>query len=140
MSTDAPDATRGHCLCGAVRLRAALPARWVAHCHCTMCQRAHGAGVVTWAGFDEARVLIDDPQQQLRWYASSAEARRAHCARCGTPIAFASSRWPGELHLARALLDQALSQPPSAHVFHDTHVGWLALGDSLPRHAGTGDD
>ena len=88
------DTTLGHCLCGAVQLRAALPARWVAHCHCTMCQRAHGAGVVTWAGFDEHRVHIDDPQQQLRWYASSAEARRAHCARCGTPIAFASSRWP----------------------------------------------
>ncbi|MBQ0958976.1 GFA family protein [Ideonella sp. 4Y11] len=129
--------TRGHCLCGAVQLQAPLPARWVAHCHCTMCQRAHGAGVVTWAGFDEAAVQVDDAQGQLRWYASSPEARRAHCGRCGTPMLFASSRWPGELHLARALLDEALTQPPAAHVFHDTHVDWLMLGDTLPRHAAT---
>ncbi|MBN8489539.1 MAG: GFA family protein [Burkholderiales bacterium] len=129
--------SRGHCLCGAVQLQVRLPARWVAHCHCTMCQRAHGAGVVTWAGFDEAAVQVGDAHGQLRWYASSPEAHRAHCGRCGTPMLFTSSRWPGELHVARALLDHALTQPPAAHVFHDSHVDWLVLGDDLPRHAAT---
>lgn len=40
---------RGSCLCGAVRFRASLPCKWVAHCHCTCCRRAHGAPLVTLA-------------------------------------------------------------------------------------------
>ena len=37
----------GKCLCGAVRFRMRFPSKWVAHCHCTMCRRAHGAAFVT---------------------------------------------------------------------------------------------
>ena len=57
---------RGHCLCGAVRFAAQLPSRWVAHCHCSRCQRAHGAGFVTWAGFEVSRVTITDLTDALR--------------------------------------------------------------------------
>lgn len=64
------EAARGSCLCGAVRFTARLPSRWVAHCHCTRCQRAHGAAFVTWVGLDEATVAIDDAQGALRWHAS----------------------------------------------------------------------
>ncbi len=39
----------GGCLCGVVRYRIALPPLWVAHCHCSICRRAQGAGFVTWA-------------------------------------------------------------------------------------------
>ena len=38
----------GGCLCGAVRFSLELPSKWCAHCHCSMCRRAHGAGYVTW--------------------------------------------------------------------------------------------
>ena len=56
------DTTRGACLCGDLAFEATLPSKWVAHCHCTLCQRAHGAPVVTWVGFDENQARIDDPQ------------------------------------------------------------------------------
>ena len=39
----------GGCLCGAVRFTAKLPSKWCAHCHCSLCRKAHGAGYVTWA-------------------------------------------------------------------------------------------
>lgn len=125
--------THGSCLCGAVHVTARLPAKWVAHCHCTYCRRAHAAPFVTWAGFENDQVTIDDPRTQLRWYESSRGARRASCARCGSPMLFTSERWPGETHIARALLDDALSQEPSAHVFYETHVSWLEVNDDLPK-------
>ena len=133
--TDAKSPTTAHggCLCGAVRWRAALPALWSAHCHCTICQRAHGAGVVTWVGVREDGFAIDDPHAAFRSYASSPGAQRGFCARCGAPFLFRSSRWPGEVHLARASFATALPLAPQGHVFHDTHVDWLQLGDALPR-------
>ena len=35
--------SRGSCFCGAVQFSVALLSKWVGHCHCTRCQRAHGA-------------------------------------------------------------------------------------------------
>lgn len=131
-------ACHGACLCGAVRITAALPSKWVAHCHCSLCRRAHGAAFVTWAGFAEANVRIDDPEGRLRWYASSPGARRGSCAHCGTPMLFTADRWPGEVHIARALLDDAVDKPPAAHVFYETHVPWLDVADGLPKKCSTG--
>ena len=116
-----------------MRLQARLPSKWVAHCHCTWCRRAHGAAFVTWAGFADEQVRIADPEQRLRWYTSSPGARRGSCSNCGTPMLFTSTRWPGETHIARALLDEHLDQAPAAHVFYDTHVPWLAVRDDLPK-------
>ena len=45
---------------------------------------------------------------------------------------FRSERWPGELHVARALFTDPLDREPQAHVFHETHVPWLTLVDDLP--------
>lgn len=43
----------GQCLCGEVHFQARLPSKWVAHCHCTQCQRSGGSAFVTWVGMDE---------------------------------------------------------------------------------------
>lgn len=131
-----PPPARGSCLCGAVRFAAAPPPKWVAHCHCTRCQRAHGAAFVTWAGFEAGQVALDDAAGALRWFESDAGGSRAFCGRCGSPMFFRSPRWAGELHVARALFTDPPGGEPSAHAFYDTHVGWVTLGDDLPKKAG----
>lgn len=125
--------THGSCLCGAVRFTATLPSRWVAHCHCSYCRRAHGAAFVTWVGMDEAAVQIDDSRGALRWNESSPGARRGFCGQCGSPIFFQGARWPGEMHVARALFNGPVDREPQMHAYWDTHVTWVALDDSLPR-------
>lgn len=124
---------RASCLCGQVRLRATLPSKWVAHCHCSYCRRAHGAAFVTWVGFASDRLVIEAEGRQPHWYESSPGARRGFCANCGTPMLFTSTRWPGEVHVARALIAEPLDREPSAHVFWDTHVPWLEVNDALPK-------
>ncbi len=123
----------GSCLCGAVRFRATLPTKWVAHCHCTYCRRAHGAPFVTWAGFAADQVLVEQDEQQPAWYESSPGARRAFCPKCGSPMFFESTRWPGEVHVARALIEGSVDRAPSAHVFFESHVPWLEVNDNLPK-------
>lgn len=129
-----PAVARGQCLCGGVRFAATLPSRWVAHCHCSFCRRAHGAPLVTWAGFEQGQVQIDPDGLAPTWFASSPGAARGFCPRCGSPMFFRSQRWPDEMHVARALFSDALDREPAMHVFHASHVPWLTVNDGLPRH------
>lgn len=129
------------CLCGGITITATLPSLWLAHCHCSQCQRAHGAAFVTWIGMRAEGCQVHDDTLLLRWYASSAAAERGFCSRCGSSLAFRSTRWPGELHLAVANLTSVPDRMPQAHVFWDTHVDWVALADDgLPRKSSSDSD
>lgn len=127
-----PDSARGSCLCGAVRFTAKLPSRWVAHCHCSRCRRAHGAAFVTWVGLDEGDLTIDDGQGALRWHRSDLGGSGGFCGACGSPMFFRGARWPGEIHVARALFTDPLDREPQLHAYYDTHVSWVTLADQLP--------
>jgi len=124
--------SRGSCLCETVSFTAHFPSLWVAHCHCTRCQRAHGAAFVTWAGFPESQVEVEG-RGELRWFVTSEGGSRGFCGTCGSPMFFKSERWPGELHIARALFHDAIDRDPQAHVFYETHVPWTLACDELPK-------
>lgn len=124
----------GGCLCGAVRFRVGLPSRWVAHCHCRMCQRAHGAAFVTWVSVEAASLALQEGAgAALAWHGSSPGAARGFCRRCGSPMLFRSEAWPAELHVAAAALDDGPDRPPQVHAFWDTHVAWTRADPDLPR-------
>jgi hypothetical protein len=124
----------GGCLCGAVRYRIGVPPLWVAHCHCSMCRRAQGAAFVTWVGTAEARFSLESGADALRSYRSSPLATRSFCGQCGTPLLFQSSRWPGEVHVTLATLDDASGLAPQAHAYWGGHVDWLGWdGGVLPK-------
>jgi hypothetical protein len=133
-SRGAQAARTGGCLCGGVRYRLDRAPLWVAHCHCSMCRRAQGAGFVTWAGFAEAALSLDAGDDLLSRYQSSAAAERSFCRRCGTPLFFQSSRWPGEIHVTLASLDSAEGLEPQAHAYWSSRVPWLDWdGGELPK-------
>jgi hypothetical protein len=123
----------GSCLCGALLFTAQLPTLWVAHCHCTLCQKNAGAAFVTWAGFNEQNVQIDDSNKSLIWYSATENAFRGFCNQCGSTLFFKSERWPGELHIPVVNIQQALDRDPQLHVNWDSHQPWLHLNDDLPK-------
>jgi hypothetical protein len=75
-------------------------------------------------------------EDELQWYHSTEEARRGFCSRCGSTLFFESSRWPDEVHIARAFVGE-LDREPAAHVFFDTRVEWVELGDDLKKLGGS---
>lgn len=123
----------GRCLCGAVRFRAAGPSLFVAHCHCSWCRRAHGAAFVTWLGVREDGFELVGGEATVRWYQSTEASRRGFCAQCGTTLFYTSTLSPGEVHIARALVEGPVDREPQGHVFADHAVAWVTLGDDLPR-------
>ena len=123
------------CLCGEITLAAALPSLWVAHCHCSLCRRAHGAAFVTWVGMDDTRCVIGDAKRSLRWYESTPGAERGFCGHCGAMMFFRSERWPGELHIALAHFTTPVDRAPQVHAYWQDHVEWANVdpNDGLRR-------
>jgi hypothetical protein len=124
----------GGCFCGSVRYSFAGEPLWVAHCHCSMCRRAQGAGFVTWVGVDAARFELLAGAGSLNRYRSSPAATRSFCSNCGTPLFFESSRWPGQVHLTLATLDSDEGLEPQAHAYWSSRAHWADWsGRDLPR-------
>lgn len=129
-----PDA-QSDCLCGAVRFELTWPSKWVAHCHCTLCRRAHGAAFVTWIGMPQDQCRIVDDARHVQWYESTPGAERGFCSRCGSTLFFRSQRWPGELHVTLANLDGSADRAPMVHAYWDRRVAWTSVDahDGLKR-------
>jgi len=89
-----------------------------------MCRRAQGAGFVTWVGAAEASFVLESGRDRLARFKSSAAATRSFCSRCGTPLFFQSTRWPGEIHVTLASLDSCDGIEPQAHVYWSSRAPW----------------
>jgi hypothetical protein len=131
------DVITGACLCEGVRFEVTPPTKWCAHCHCSMCRRAHGASVVTWFGARSQSLRLLAGPDLLKWYQSSPQARRGFCSHCGSMLFFEGERWPGETHVARASVPGRIDREPAAHVYFDVHVDWLQFNDSLRKLGGS---
>lgn len=126
----------GRCLCGQVTFVWEGAPLWVAHCHCESCRRATASPFTTFVGLPAAAVRFTGAAP--RAYASSPGVIRRFCGACGSQVAFESARWPGEVHLYAALLDDPEAVTPQQHVNCAEQLSWIALADGLPRAPGVG--
>ena len=123
--------SEGGCSCGAVRYRFAGAPKWTSHCHCSDCRRTAGAPFVTYIGLQAPQVTWrgDAPVR----YHSSPGVTRSFCGTCGTPLTYEGERWPGEVHIFAATLDDPGVISPQAHVYVGQKLPWVHLSDGLPR-------
>ena len=126
----------GGCLCGAVRFEVEGPLERVAHCHCSICRRAHGAGFVTWVVLPRERFRLTSGQQLLVRYASSKHGSRSFCGRCGASLFCDLDDHPDVIDIALGGLDAGHAARPGAHTFWDDRADWVEIGDKLPRLGG----
>lgn len=120
------DKHQGHCLCGAIRYEVRARIQAVTHCHCLMCQRAHGAAFVSWGAVRQRDFHIVEGRDQLRQYASSPGVLRSFCGRCGSPLCW--QRTEGEfadwLSFTLASLGTAFVPHKQRHAHLDSAPGW----------------
>jgi hypothetical protein len=89
----------GACLCGAIRFQVRTPSLFCGHCHCTMCQRNHGAGYVTWFAVPRDQFQIDSGDDTLVRYASSEHGSRSFCGRCGSSLFCETTGHPNQIDI-----------------------------------------
>lgn len=133
------DHASGQCLCGAVSFTVKFPTKEVAHCHCPTCRYWQATAFATWVCVEPAQqATIDAPSGGLRWFSLTPQAQRGFCARCGTPLFFRSTNWPGEIHISRGAFTDPVDREPSAHYHWEQRVPWLEVVDDLPKHHSPG--
>lgn len=72
------------CLCGAVAFEISGPMDDVIACHCAQCRKMTGN---YWASTHVADADLKFTQQDgLKWFTSSAEAKRGFCKECGSSL------------------------------------------------------
>ncbi len=128
----------GGCLSGALRFAARGKPLWIAHCHCHSCRRNTGSAFATFVGYQQAQFRI--VKGALQSYASSPGVTRGFCGRCGTPLTYASERYPSEVHVYVGTLDRPEAFEPKAHVHVGEQLPWLHMADGLPRFLTTSDE
>ena len=120
----------GGCLCGAVRYEVRGPLRSVVDCHCTMCRRTSGHFAAFTATLPENLFLIES--EGLRWYRSSASARRGFCETCGSNL-FWEPTSGGRVSIAAGTLDLPTELETVIHVFVEDAGDYYTIRDDLPQ-------
>ncbi|MEM6441685.1 MAG: GFA family protein [Pseudomonadota bacterium] len=124
---------RGSCLCGAVRYRVEGPLRPVVACHCVQCRKTSGNFVAATSALQEDVIL--EREDGLRWYESSAQARRGFCGVCGSSLFWATSD-SARLSLHAGALDEAEGLSLIGHIFCADKGGYYEIADGLPQRPG----
>jgi hypothetical protein len=128
----------GGCLCGAVRFRITADPLWIAYCHCESCRRHTASVVATFAGFDEGAASFTGEAASI--FQSSPDVWRSFCGRCGSPISYRSTRFPGQIHFYVGAMDRPERYPPQGHVHFAEHVAWFDTRDDLQRFERSGSE
>lgn len=97
---------KGSCLCGAVRYEIKSEPKAVSNCHCTMCQKQHGAAFATYGSVPKKDMIYLSGEPVLTSYSSSAGITRRFCSVCGSNIEWSgSAKFPDWVSFAVASLD-----------------------------------
>jgi hypothetical protein len=119
----------GSCLCGAVRYRISGALRDVILCHCAMCRKTHGH-IGAYAATPKTALQLTE-SRGLRWYASSAIARRGFCGDCGSTLF-----WEPAAKDYVAVAAGTLESPTGLATVLQIHVrsagDYYPLDDSIP--------
>ncbi len=123
---------RGSCLCGGVAFALDGDVRFMSHCHCSMCRKAHGADFSTVAHGGLAEFHWVRGEDLVTHYESSPGNRRAFCRVCGSnlPSTHAAVDHVG---MPAGTLDDDPGVRPWLHICTASKAPWVDITDDLPR-------
>lgn len=126
----------GSCMCGEVQFECSEDQLWSCICHCDDCRKQTASPFTGFFGVAE-----DDYQwteKKAAVYHSTKGVNRYFCGKCGTPMAFESTNWPGEIHFYIATVANGKTIKPQMHVYYKNHLDWAVVKDDLPKYVGAG--
>ena len=126
----------GNCLCGKVRFEIDEFLPEVAHCHCSMCRKFHGAAYATIAGVLRSKFRWVEGEDALKGYTAWNGTTRTFCCHCGSSLSFSSPKARQDVvEIALGSVNGELPVQANAHIFVDSAANWTVLADGLPQFA-----
>lgn len=125
----------GSCLCGAVKYSVDTIENEMAHCHCTMCRKFHGAAFATFGEALKENFKWLSGQDKLKEYLGSNGTKRVFCEHCGSSLVFVPSNDTGKfVEFSLGTLDSVIPNRPDAHIFTKYSACWSQINDNLPQY------
>ncbi len=121
----------GGCMCGSVRYRLQGPFTYSAHCHCRSCQRAAGAGYVTYSAVAPENFKIIEGE--MTTYHSSPGVNRGFCNKCGTSLSYSGEDWT-DYAIMTATLDDPGAAVPTTNAYTKDKQPWVTLDETLKNY------
>ena len=122
---------RGSCLCGNVTWQATGAFEMMAHCHCSMCRKYHGAAFSTPVATEAEGFRWLSGKDSFSEYESSPAGRKYFCNNCGSPLPGRAAG--GRVFMPAGCLDDDPGVRPLAHLFTASKAPWHTISDSLPQ-------
>ena len=124
----------GQCLCGEVQFQAQGMSEKMAHCHCSMCQKFHGAAFSTYGAVRREKLIWLKGKDKVKSYIAGNGTTRQFCQNCGSSLVFVSAGELEWVEIALATLDNPPAFKPDAHIYTQSKVNWLSIDDDLPKY------
>ena len=132
MKTKSAQQYSGSCLCGDVSFSVSGFADKIAHCHCSMCRKFHGAAFGTLSPVKNLTWLSGE--SLLTDYVAENGTTRTFCRQCGSSIGFRCKGEPLErIELALNLSEGELPVHIDAHIYTQYKSDWDSITDELPQ-------
>ena len=120
----------GSCLCGAVRFEVRGPLRDSVACHCSQCRKTSGH---YWSA-TQCRLadlyLLED--RGLRWFRSSAAARRGFCQHCGSSL-FWQMDGTSTMGIGSGTLDLTTGMKTICHIYVADKADYVEIAPGAPQ-------
>lgn len=129
MSSESSD-RHARCLCGAIRVTIRGPLDDIAACHCGQCRRWSGH---VWSAVPVSldRLTIEG-EQHIRWFQSSAKARRGFCDTCGSSM-FWQELGRGDMDVAVGCIEAPTGLRLERHIWVGNKGDYYDIADGLPQ-------
>jgi hypothetical protein len=123
----------GACLCGAVQWSYDASFTAMAHCHCSVCRKHHGALFATVVAGPLTTFHWRQGTEKIGTWRSSARLSRAFCTECGSkvPVLEPDSQ---RVCMPAGALDGELGIRPQMHLFAASKSAHYTIADGLPQH------
>ncbi len=124
----------GRCLCGKINYEVDQIESQMAHCHCTMCRKFHGAAYATYGEAKAENFRWTQGEDMLERYHADNGTVRSFCRNCGSSMTFTPSNDDGSVvEFSLGTLESPITHTPDAHVFLNYKAPWVTIDDDLPK-------
>ncbi|MES9856361.1 MAG: GFA family protein [Sedimenticola sp.] len=125
----------GSCLCGSIQYSVDKIEKHMAHCHCMMCRKFHGAAFATYGSARADNLHWISGKDKLQEYVGENGTKRLFCGNCGSSLVFIPSHDTGEyVEFTLGTLDSEINNVPDAHIFTKYGACWYQITDDLPQY------
>ena len=132
--SDTAGARTGSCQCGSVKYSVPREPKLAARCHCQMCQKSTGSGVMVTAIYAADDLKLTGATKTYTYTADSGNpVTMTFCPTCSSTIHMTSPKFAGLVLVRAGTLDDSTGIAPQFAVFAKRRPAWDHAFESIPQ-------